>query len=77
MLNKTIRKKAAELGIHPKNLIRWYNAEDLREKRGNRKALFPEMEDILKQYVLSNPYKTRRHVITQAKQFMDKMEYPE
>jgi hypothetical protein len=40
-LSKLIREKARQLGIHPKNITRWYHTKELKKKEGGRRALYP------------------------------------
>lgn len=45
---KIIRLKAKLLGIHPKNIYRWYkDGDNLKEKEGGRKPAYPDMEERL------------------------------
>ena len=76
VLSKLIREKANKLKIHPKNINRWYHAKEIKKKEGGRKALYPEMEVRLANFILNNPKLRRKMILNQAKQIMEELNIP-
>lgn len=76
VLSKLIREKANKLKIHPKNINRWYHAKEIKKKEGGRKALYPEMELRLANFILNNPKLRRKMILNQAKQIMEELNIP-
>lgn len=75
-LSKIIRAKAKDKSIHPKNLTRWYHTKELKKKEGGRRALYPEMEIRLANFINNNPKLKRKHYLSQAKQIMEELKIP-
>jgi len=75
-LPKLIREKARALRIHPKNINRWYHTKEIKKKEGGRKALYPEMEVRLANFILNNPTMRRKLILKQAKQIMEELNIP-
>jgi hypothetical protein len=75
-LSKLIREKARQLKIHPKNITRWYHAKEIKKKEGGRKALFPEMEVRLANFILNNPSMRRKYILHQARQILEELQVP-
>ena len=64
------------LKIHPKNITRWYHTKQIKKKEGGRKALYPEMEVRLANFILNNPTMRRKHILRQAKSIMEELQIP-
>lgn len=62
-ITKIIRCKARRLGIHPKNLQRWYRCINLEKREGRRGPAYPEMENELIAFLEKNPKLKRRTII--------------
>ena len=69
-MSKIIRERSRETNIHPKNINRWYHAKEIKKKEGGRKALYPQMEVRLANFILNNPTMRRKHILRQAKTIM-------
>lgn len=62
--------------IHPKNISRWYHAKEIKKKEGGRKALYPQMELKLANFILNNPTIKRKYILRQAKQILQELNIP-
>ena len=68
-----VKNHSRKLGIHPKNLQRWYRTIKIEKRECRRKPAFPEMEEKLMQFVRRNPKIKRRAVIDHSRKIMKEL----